>query len=264
MHQSRRSSVTFQVSALGLLTLVAAMLSLAIPGRAQAAAEPHVTQIEASHGPSTGGTAVTIKGTGFISSATVTIGAAATGVTVVSAEEITATTPAGSGSQEVVVSEEGANSTGGPLYTYVPAPTVSSVTPSEGPTTGGTAVKIKGTGFLSGATVMIGAEAATDVIVVSSEEITARTLAGSGEPEVIVSDEGGSSTGGPKYAYRAAPTVKEVTPNHGSTAGGTLVTITGTGFLAGSTVTIGSAAKEVIVVSATEITAKTSAKAAGN
>jgi len=49
----------------------------------------------------------------------------------------------------------------------------------------------------------------------------------------------------------------------GSTNGGTEVTITGTGFESGSTVTIGSAATGVEFKSSTEIVAKTAAHAAG-
>ena len=66
----------------------------------------------------------------------------------------------------------------------------------------------------------------------------------------------------------AAPpsiSVTNVNPAHGTTHGGTPVTITGTGFQSGATVTIGGvAATNVIVVSATSITAKTPAHASGS
>ena len=55
-----------------------------------------------------------------------------------------------------------------------------------------------------------------------------------------------------------------IAPNSGTTAGGTTVTITGTGFLAGATVSLGgTAATGVTVVSSTSITATTPAHAAG-
>ena len=61
-----------------------------------------------------------------------------------------------------------------------------------------------------------------------------------------------------------APTVSGISPNTGTTAGGTAVTITGTGFLAGATVSIGgTAATGVNVASSTSITATTPAHAAG-
>jgi Protein of unknown function (DUF3089)/IPT/TIG domain len=58
--------------------------------------------------------------------------------------------------------------------------------------------------------------------------------------------------------------VTSITPNSGSTLGETAVTITGSGFLAGASVTIGTAATSVDVVSETEITARTAATAAGS
>ncbi|MFN7990119.1 MAG: M12 family metallo-peptidase [Thermoanaerobaculia bacterium] len=62
----------------------------------------------------------------------------------------------------------------------------------------------------------------------------------------------------------AAPTVTGISPATGSTAGGTAVTITGTGFVSGATVSIGgAAATSVVVSSATTITAVTGARAAG-
>jgi hypothetical protein len=61
-----------------------------------------------------------------------------------------------------------------------------------------------------------------------------------------------------------APTVSRVSPTSGMTAGGTPVTITGTGFLAGATVAFGTtAATSVTVASSTTITVTTPAHAAG-
>lgn len=62
----------------------------------------------------------------------------------------------------------------------------------------------------------------------------------------------------------SAPTVTSVSANSGSTAGGTNVTITGTGFFGAATVTFGgSSATNVVVVSNTSITCTTPAHAAG-
>jgi hypothetical protein len=60
------------------------------------------------------------------------------------------------------------------------------------------------------------------------------------------------------------PVVAAVSPKSGTTAGGTAVTITGTGFLAGATVSFGgTAASSVSVVSSTRITAVTPARSTG-
>jgi hypothetical protein len=85
--------------------------------------------------------------------------------------------------------------------TTVPLPAVVKITPSAGPSAGGTSVSITGSGFLSGASVKIGS-AATDVNVISATEITAVTAeAPPGEDEVVVSDAYGASTGGPLFTY---------------------------------------------------------------
>src|SRR5207244_12028033 len=131
-------------------------------------------------GPEAGGTGETITGPKLAAGATVSFGGtAATSVVVVSATQITATTPAhAAGAVTVTVTnpdtQSGSLSNG---FTYLAAPTVSSVTPNSGPVGGGTAVTIAGTNFVSGAAVTFGGTAATGVAVVSPTQITATTPA---------------------------------------------------------------------------------------
>jgi hypothetical protein len=165
---------------------------------------------------------------------------------------------------------DGAASTGVIMASFAPVsgpvPTVSSVAPSSGSTAGGTAVTITGTNFAAGATVNFGSTAATDVTVVNSTTITATTPAGgAGAVTVTVTDPGGQSGSlASAFTYIAPPTVSSVAPNSGLAAGGTAVTITGTNFAAGATVTFGAAAAtNVVVVNATTITATTPAGGAG-
>ena len=228
---------------------------------------PTISSVSPNNGPTVGGTPVTITGANFATGATVTFGtAAATNVVVVSATQITATTPAGAAGA-VTVKVTNPSGLSGSLtngFTYGP-PTTSSVSPNNGPTTGGTAVTITGTRFLAGATVTFGVNAATNVVVVSGTQITATTPAGTAGPvAVTVTNPGGLSgslTNGFTYGV---PTVSSVSPNTGSTAGGTAVTITGTNFATGATVTFGiSPATNVVVASATKITATTPAGTVG-
>ena len=155
--------------------------------------------------------------------------------------------------------------TAGTQAPQVVVPTVSNVSPNNGPVAGGTGVTITGTNFAAGATVMFGSAAATNVVVVNGTTITATTPAGSlGAVTVTVTVNGqsGSQTNG--FTYIAPPTVSSVSPNSGSTAGGTAVTIMGTNFAAGATVMFGSAAAtSVAVVNGTTITATTPAGSAG-
>ena len=228
---------------------------------------PTVSSVSPNSGSTAGGTAVTITGTNFVTGATVKFGAtAATNVVVVSATQITATTPAGSaGAVTVTVTVSGQSGSLATGFTYVVVPTVSSVSPNSGPAAGGTAVSITGTNFAAGATVKFGATAATNVVVVNSTTITATTPAGTaGAVTVTVTVNGQTGSLASAFTYVAPPTVTSVSPNSGSTAGGTAVTITGTDFAAGATVTFGAAAAtNVVVVSATQITATTPAGSAG-
>jgi hypothetical protein len=112
-------------------------------------AAPTVTNLAPSSGPASGGTVVTITGTGFASGAVVQFGAAtATDVSVQSTTQIVATAPAGTGSRNVQVTLNGLSSppAAANLFTYVPASTVTNTTT----TTTGTATTSPGSGNSSG------------------------------------------------------------------------------------------------------------------
>jgi len=230
-------------------------------------APPTVSSVSPNSGSTAGGTSVTITGANFAAGATVTFGsAAATSVVVVSSTSITARTPAGSaGALTVTVTVSGQSGSLTNGFTYIVTPTVTSVSPNNGPTAGGTAVTITGANFAAGATVTFGSAAATNIVVVNSTTITATTSAGSAGAvtvTVTVNSQSGSLANG--FTYVAPPTVTSVSPNSGSTAGGTAVTITGTNFAAGATATFGgTAATNVAVVNSTTITATTPAGSAG-
>ena len=68
-----------------------------------------------------------------------------------------------------------------PVYSTSTVPEVTAVSPSEGPTKGHTAITIKGSNFVAGATVTIGGRA-TVVHVRSETEITATTTAAMATP----------------------------------------------------------------------------------
>jgi len=89
-----------------------------------------VTGISPSSGPVAGGISVTISGTNFTGVTGVTIGGlAATGISVVNATTITATTPAGSaGIRDVVVTTPAGSGTGAGIFTYIATPTATAAT----------------------------------------------------------------------------------------------------------------------------------------
>ena len=118
-----------------------------------------------------------------------------------------------------------------------PAPTVTSASPSNGPTTGGTAVTITGTNFASGATVTFGGAAATNVVVVNSTKITATTPAGTAGAvtvTVTVNGQSGSLVNG--FTYTAAGTISFIqvasaTPSSTATVSVTYPTVQTSGDL---------------------------------
>jgi hypothetical protein len=82
-------------------------------------------------------------------------------------------------------SSSGGSPTSPSTPTYVP-PTVTSISPTSGPNTGGTRVTITGTGFNTGASVIFGGLLpATNVAVVSTTSITATTPAHPGTGPAI-------------------------------------------------------------------------------
>ncbi|WP_435005355.1 DUF4214 domain-containing protein [Tundrisphaera lichenicola] len=74
-------------------------------------------------------------------------------------------------------------------------PTIGSVNPNQGYSTGGTSITITGTSFVDGATVTVGGATATNVVVVSATSITATTPAGTvGAADVVVTNPDTSTT----------------------------------------------------------------------
>ena len=231
---------------------------------------PTITLVNPNSGVLAGGTAIIITGTNFTGASVVKIGAnAATSVVVVSDTSITAVTPAGSaGAQSVAVTTAGGTATapGAFTYTNVSLPSITSVSPTSGPSSGGTAITITGTNLTGATSVKVGGVAATSVVVASATSITAVTPAGTlGQQDVLVTTPLGSATAVKAFTYEIpAPTIASLSPTSGTTLGGTTVTISGANLTGATSVTFGGvAATNVVVVSDTSITAVTPARTAG-
>ncbi len=171
---------------------------VSLAGNAYIGARPKVTHITPAFGPTAGGTLVHVTGTGFTGATKVVFGgAAAPSFTVLSSTQLTAVSPAvAPGVHNVYVITPGGTSApvSADLFTYVVRPVVTHISPSSGPHAGGTMVTITGTGFTGATQVLFGGTAATQVTVVSSTKITARSPAESaGVRNVLVITAGGSS-----------------------------------------------------------------------
>ncbi|HEY3923747.1 MAG TPA: IPT/TIG domain-containing protein [Acidothermaceae bacterium] len=231
-------------------------------------AGPVITSITPSTGPTAGGTSVTINGTGFTGATTVRFGSVAAMFRLTSSTKITAVAPAQSaGTRDISVKTSAGTSAAvaADKFTYQATPKVTSITPAAGPTSGGTSVTINGTGFTGATTVRFGSVAATFMLT-SSTKITAVAPAQSaGTRDISVKTPGGTSAAvtADRFTYQVAPVVTSISPSSGPKAGGTSVTITGTGFTGATTVRFGSVAATFRLTSSTKITAVAPAQSAG-
>ncbi|RYF90650.1 MAG: tandem-95 repeat protein, partial [Caulobacteraceae bacterium] len=142
-------------------------------------------------------------------------GAAATGFTINSATQITATAPAGAaGTIDIRVTTVGGTSatSAADQFTWVAAPMVTSISPTAGPVSGGTTVTITGTGFSGATAVTFGATAATGFTVNSATQITASAPAGTGTVDIRVTTTGGTSatSAADQFTWVAAPVAADL------------------------------------------------------
>jgi hypothetical protein len=188
-----------------------------LPAPSLAVNPPAVTNIAPTSGTTAGGDVVTITGTGFDPAAGATTVAfgnkPATAVNCTTATQCTATSPAGSGTVDVIVSVGGQASaaTGADRFTYVAPPAngglaVTAVSPATGATSGGTTVTVTGAGFdtTPGATtITFGPNPATQVNCASATVCTALSpRGGAGTHDVQASTAvGGTSPIVPSDAF---------------------------------------------------------------
>ncbi|MDA8295329.1 MAG: IPT/TIG domain-containing protein [Actinomycetota bacterium] len=184
-----------------------------------AAPAPVVTSIAPTSGPTAGGTSVTITGTNLSDATAVDFGTTAGSITADSATSITATSPAESaGSVDVTVTTPGGTSASaaGDRFAYaVPAPVVTSISPTSGPTAGGTSVTITGTN-LAGATAVVFGTTAGSITADRATSITATSPAESaGTVDVTVTTPGGTSASaaGDRFAYSTTSPNSPNSPN---------------------------------------------------
>jgi alpha-tubulin suppressor-like RCC1 family protein len=203
---------------------------------------PNVTNVSPSKGPAAGGTTVAISGTNFTGATAVNFGSTgASSFTVNSATSITAVSPAGVHAVDVTVITKAATSFVGSadLFSYVPALMVKGIAPNNGPAAGGMTVTISGTNFTGATAVRFGATSAISFTVNSASSITAVSPpATAGAVDVTVTIPAGTSfTSSHDHFKFGRPTITNLSPDSGSTAGGSSVTVSGTGFAPGTTAT---------------------------
>jgi len=205
-----------------------------------------ITEISPLCGSVNGGTKVTLKGSGFIcdeiptlENIQIKIGNESVELDGCSPTELTFTTPPGSKSGEVdviVTNPDGQQAKG--KFIYISEPIVLSVVPKVGNPVGDTPITIKGENFIEctkqSIKVEIGGREAQFFTKLSDTEIIARTppaeTPGKPVPVVVINPDGQQSSGDKEFTYNDYLKISDISPKMGSHAGGTEVTISGTGF----------------------------------
>ncbi|MHA3835742.1 IPT/TIG domain-containing protein [Terrabacter sp. AAH1] len=224
-------------------------------------APPVVSGLSVSAGPLQGGTLVTLTGTHLAEVREVRFGTTLTTALVrVSDTSLRVTAPAHT---EGVVAVRATNANGTSPETtrtsfeYVGLPTVSGLSEPAGPLTGGAVLTISGTRLALVSAVDFGGRRATGLTRVSSTTIQVTVPShAQGTVDVRVTSPGGISpvVVSDQFTYQPVPTLTALSPALAPTAGGGIVTLTGTGYDRVSAVTFdGVPATAVTRVSATQV-----------
>ncbi|CAM9095296.1 unnamed protein product [Chrysoparadoxa australica] len=197
--------------------------------------------LEPASGASSGGTQVTLYGSGFRLGADLTVrfGLIDVPVTYVSSTELLCESPpATPGSVALAVSNNGVDFAAAQVeYQYIDAISVTLVEPSLGSTKGGTAVTVRGSGFQDDPNLacFFGESGCVDAMYISETEVTCTTPEAAGEAGAVpfgVSVNGADvALSYQRFEYMADPSFLSVTPTSGPLQGGTAVSLTGEGFV---------------------------------
>ncbi|MCF8537589.1 MAG: S8 family serine peptidase, partial [Candidatus Nanopelagicales bacterium] len=227
--------------------------------------DPIITGVTPPGGSTAGGETIVISGNNLASPTSVTLDGVTATVVSSTSTSVTATTPSHSaGAVDVAVTTASGSATSIGSFTYHDAPSISSLSVTSGPFTGGDTVVINGARMTSTTGVTFGGTAA-DITSVASGAVTVTTPAhAAGAVDVVVTTLGGSVTSVNAFTYLPTPTIASLSDELGAAVGGESVTITGTNFSTATQVSFGGTSASTFTVnSATSITATTPAHAAG-
>jgi len=221
-----------------------------------------INEISPNIVPRTGGSTINITGSGFQYLEYLIIDEdECADLIIVSDTLMRCTVEAHESGEVVVVAQNVIGEAAITTMTFKNVPVLESITPDVGTTLGGTVVILSGSGFEEGITVLFGNEECDDVEFLNENTITCTTQPKSeGFVSTVITNPDGEFSGGTFFAFRIQPTISSITPSSGSISGGTLVTITGTGFSSATSVKLGSSSCTIQTVTSTSITCTVAAK----
>ncbi len=212
---------------------------------------PTITSLSPAQGPVTAGNAVTINGANLAGATHVTFGGTSATIVSTTSSSVSVLAPSGSGTVDVVVTTPYGIATASGAYTYVPAPTITSLSSTQGPTAGGSSVIITGTNLQYTSSVKF-ANAQATIVSTTDTTVTVTTPSGTGTVNVILTTPGGAVTKTNAYTYVPAPTVTSLNRTAGSV--GATVVISGTNLSTTTAVTFGGVSATISAKTATTVT----------
>ncbi|KAJ5404324.1 hypothetical protein N7509_004195 [Penicillium cosmopolitanum] len=232
-----------------------------------AAPTPTITSLTPSSGPLVGGGTITIQGTNLNAAIAILFGAIpALFFTVLSPTAINVTVPPGlaTGAIPVTVTTLSGTSSSFP-YTYLTPPSPTTIFPTAGVITGGTAVTITGIGLTGTSSVLFGSTPSQGTITVSGDTLVTVTAPPHpvGTVPVTITTPGGTDSS-LSFSFQPTAAVTSISPALGPLDGGNLISITGAGLFGANAVLFGSVpATTVLVISDNLVTAVAPAEAVG-
>jgi hypothetical protein len=213
-----------------------------------------VAEVVPDSGPATGGTPITVRGTGFSKDARILVGGRiAMNTRFLDPGTLLAITPPGTaGPRDVLVTGSTGQAAMRRAFTYMAVPEgpdcdppvvrLDSISPGSGPLDGGTPITLRGKGFDQIRQVFVGSLPAR--IVAGPSSTSVRVINAPGSPGLhdvtAITERGCRIVLKDAFVYGARdPDLVAVVPATGAIAGGTLVSIAGSGFSREVTVRFG-------------------------
>lgn len=169
---------------------------------------PIITSLSSTSGSVAGGNTITINGYYLSTASSVTFGGNSAVPTVISDSQLSVVVPAAesTGTVQVILTTQG-GTTSAISYTYVDAPTITTLIPTSGSTSGGTSVTITGTNFSTTTGVTFGGTAASFGVINSTTVTVITPVESAGAVDVVVTTTAGSATSVAAFTYVASPDI---------------------------------------------------------
>lgn len=166
---------------------------------------PIITSISQLSGPTAGGNTIQINGQNLSTASSVDFGGNAAVPTVISDSQLSVVVPAGIAGSALITLTTVGGSVNGYNYLYIDAPTISTVSPTSGPTTGGTSVTVTGTNLSFTSGVTVGGNSASFGVINSSTLAIITPVGTAGAVDIVITTTAGSATAVEAFTYVNGP-----------------------------------------------------------